>query len=633
MPLKISSFVYDRKPRGAIHIRFSVHWFNERSVVTSYLSSPKNQVALNTVSIPCSDPKKFRNMVYTLHGEDLPGKYSPRAFQSIMREVALYRVQLEYQCRHLINDTMMYKRPFISLYLFLSWMHCVYLNSVVYVPPYVIGFFVLHLFRNYRLYCSNYSGYSGYKPISLSEIFNALIYGCGESGKLCGTWMEPLVMPKPQKEKSSSMCCVNRDTKDTEKQGADHVEFPFSEKQTYQKRTLEENLATKARINIASDNIIDSASDAKMNHLSTTSAKLEKQNKDGECNYNESENEDDELIFDPNDSDDESDYDIFGHNLNSNIPVIKPGQSFPVGPQQNVDMISKKPVQVRKLLGFVERSLHGLTGNIFDEEIYHFQSLSEKKEILQTASNSGISKDEVKKAHKNEFVKRLGQKKKSSNPIVSYSAQYLEPIMSIIRIYLSAVRLIFNVAVWKDPILSFWLLIFLILQMGVLIVFPWRFFFFFLGLFFFGPQNLMLRLMSSTKPENLDSAEFINVGGNEEVGNSKVQKARDILSRSKLKFSRVRTKKDTEKSALVQPQIEISQPNLNVNAMSADDSIKKEVATCNVLVPYGRSRVDRFYYWPPDPSFSSSKQLSCEDINSMTEDDTVVFTEINLKRT
>ena len=94
MPLKSSAFVYDRKPRGAIHIRFSVHWFNERSVILSYLSAPQDG-ELTTVPITSSDPKKFRNLILTSYGEDLPGKYSPRSFQAIMREVALYRVQIE----------------------------------------------------------------------------------------------------------------------------------------------------------------------------------------------------------------------------------------------------------------------------------------------------------------------------------------------------------------------------------------------------------------------------------------------------------------------------------------------------------------------------------------------------------
>ena len=94
MPLKSSAFVYDRKPRGAIHIRFSVHWFNERSVILSYLSAPKYG-ELTSIPITSSDPKEFRNLVLTSYGEDLPRKYSPRSFQALMREVALYRVQIE----------------------------------------------------------------------------------------------------------------------------------------------------------------------------------------------------------------------------------------------------------------------------------------------------------------------------------------------------------------------------------------------------------------------------------------------------------------------------------------------------------------------------------------------------------
>ena len=171
-----------------------------------------------------------------------------------------------------------------------------------------------------------------------------------------------------------------------------------------------------------------------------------------------------------NESDDESDYDVFGHNLKQCIPHLKKGQSFPAGPQQDINFTSKKPVQVRQLLMHTEHVLQSATGYIFNQQYYRLE-------------NNG--KRHVKK---NEFMTRLGVKKKSTNPIVNYSAQYLEPIMSMVNVFLSMARLLFNISTWKDPILSFWVLMFFTALMLILIVFPWKHFFFVMGIVTLGPQ-------------------------------------------------------------------------------------------------------------------------------------------------
>jgi len=35
--------------------------------------------------------------------------------------------------------------------------------------------------------------------------------------------------------------------------------------------------------------------------------------------------------------------------------------------------------------------------------------------------------------------------------------------------------------------------------------------------------------------------------------------------------------------------------------------------------------MDRFYYWPPDPSFSNARKFSPEKIASVQDDDNIVF--------
>ena len=75
LPLKVSTMVYDQRPRGAIRVRFQLQWTDERSAVLSYLPWKKNDLPWindpqeDLVSIPCANSKTLRNVaceyVYT----------------------------------------------------------------------------------------------------------------------------------------------------------------------------------------------------------------------------------------------------------------------------------------------------------------------------------------------------------------------------------------------------------------------------------------------------------------------------------------------------------------------------------------------------------------------------------------
>ena len=98
LPLRVSSFIYDRRPRGVVRLRLSLHWFSERAAVLSYLPAPRNisstYRSVESPSISCADPKTFRNVAFTIHGQELPGKYTREAFQATMREFNLYQQNL-----------------------------------------------------------------------------------------------------------------------------------------------------------------------------------------------------------------------------------------------------------------------------------------------------------------------------------------------------------------------------------------------------------------------------------------------------------------------------------------------------------------------------------------------------------
>ena len=124
-PLRGSTFVYDRHKRGVLRLRFSLHWFNERAAVLSYFKTPRALLDSNPMvggcpTIPCADPKTFRNVAVTVHSSDFPGKYSKDSFRATVREFQLYQVNIRLMAYYLVIDAIFYEKPYISLYLFFA---------------------------------------------------------------------------------------------------------------------------------------------------------------------------------------------------------------------------------------------------------------------------------------------------------------------------------------------------------------------------------------------------------------------------------------------------------------------------------------------------------------------------------
>jgi hypothetical protein len=87
LPLKTSAIVYDQRYRGTIRLRFQLHWSDERCAVLSYLPTIRDLPWIgdhqksNFVGIPCADGKTLKNVAHTIFGEDMPSKFSRKAFR------------------------------------------------------------------------------------------------------------------------------------------------------------------------------------------------------------------------------------------------------------------------------------------------------------------------------------------------------------------------------------------------------------------------------------------------------------------------------------------------------------------------------------------------------------------------
>ena len=259
-PLRASTFVYDKQKRGVLRLRFSLHWFSERAAVLSYFDTPRtldtsSPLAQGFPTIPCADPKTFRNVAVTVHGNDLPGKYSRSAFKATVREFQLYQLNIRYMLKYLVIDAVMYEKPYISLYLFLAGMHCVLTESVSKVPPYIMGFLIILYLESYKHYVSDTVYNEGYQPLTLIEVFKALVSKTGSADK----YFEPILVTKRAKKRSNrrnprTLRRIQSDSPgatttmdDGENILLDHKEFPFSDRDAYPKFTVDEALAPSSR--------------------------------------------------------------------------------------------------------------------------------------------------------------------------------------------------------------------------------------------------------------------------------------------------------------------------------------------------------------------------------------------------
>ena len=77
--------------------------------------------------------------------------------------------------KQLIREMREWENPFISGFVFLGWMHCIYSNSFALVPAYLVSYFMLHLIRNYAFYGTDRPEHRGFIPPSWEEMFFGLI--------------------------------------------------------------------------------------------------------------------------------------------------------------------------------------------------------------------------------------------------------------------------------------------------------------------------------------------------------------------------------------------------------------------------------------------------------------------------
>lgn len=149
-------------------------------------------------------------------------------------------------------------------------------------------------------------------------------------------------------------------------------------------------------------------------------------------------------------------------------------------PEQDASVAVKSRKTLKEEIIHNKNLLHKMTNRLFDDRMF-----------IVNEDNTGHSA-----AEELALNQAIGVNKYKS-PIVAKIAEYVGPMLEGVKVGLSLWRAGFNLFTWRDPMLTFLFLLGAIFMLCVLIVFPWRLFFFIMGLGAVGPQVSLLSLMLS----------------------------------------------------------------------------------------------------------------------------------------
>jgi len=628
LPLRKYRNNYARTRRGAIQLRIRLDWNSERDALLSYLRCPipkkQNGRLVPTTTIACADFKGFRNVAVTCRGRILPGKYNKQMERGVKRELKLYKIIIKITIKKIVKDTVMYKHPPISLFVFTAWMNCVQTSSFYLVPPYTVLTMIFLLMYNYTQVVLNPEYHNGYQPLTIWEMLLALLLG--SSGQK--SYMKPLdneralMVPK----NFSGRTVATKETKESysghSSSNLDHMEFPFSDKDRYPKISVQNSLVKSKKLKLKikkvvrkgktvisgeasvynelseDDDVVDGSSDSDDENnsevvtISKSAAKvkekkikkkkgirrlLSKQKRDKHNDHTEA-GVDDNI---PGDDDSGGGGGNDSEDINISKPARKSGvesnhvESYEVKegnpdeddrndigvadddkdeneqPSLNQKRILSHASQKQRVSIFAvesieiaEQSLPEIGYELSDDdedslydEVYKCdetrsqaywkivpggrplpeqdstlavkRSMPFSKELLRAKERLQnktlrlfddriyfVSEDDIVNKTSMESVERHLDNELGiynyPNPVMKKLAEYLSPILEIMTIGLNFCRVTFNMFMWRDPYLSFWVLLFFVFLFLILLVFPWQLFFFFCGIVLVGPQNWIL---------------------------------------------------------------------------------------------------------------------------------------------
>eukprot|EP00804_Cyclotella_cryptica_P011642 CCRYP_017541-RA/>CCRYP_017541-RA protein AED:0.05 eAED:0.05 QI:693/1/1/1/1/0.87/8/165/965 len=617
LPLRLYQNTYIKDPRGVIRLRIRLEWENERKALLSYLKLPKKVDPLgNALVLNCADLKAFRNVVMTVQGKDVPGRYKQMVQKGLQREMKLYKLCLQNGIKEQTKDIILWVHPFTSGCIFSAWMHCVYTNSLAYVPVYLLIWMNVVLYNNYIFFGKSEQYNCGFTPLTVSELLKSFLFGGPGTN-----YMRPIhvvsqnaanksmkvnegIALEPEARLKKPLEYMQRHS--TARLDDDHLEFPFSEKGRYPKKTLAEACCdANATVDDDDNNDTDGVNSSGVSSMLRIGKKkgvkvsLRRdydEDEDDELNEFElmvssSISRRDEIPSTPDDERNEQPERCLGGkdtettNEESSVsesnthedttpdnPKVWKRSHDPL-PEQDATIRVKARKTLKQELIHNKDLLHKMTLRLFDDRIFVTDGNGQPGEDLALNAAIGVNK------HK--------------NPVVAKMAEFLAPVLEILKVGLSLFRSGFNLFTWRDPYLTFLFQAGSLVLTCILIVFPWRWFFFLAGLGCVGPQNIFVRIMlerSTKKREDRSTPQNIS-------------KKKDKKNRNFFKSTTGPGRID--QTSEISNSFKFHNHLLTTGGIDLRTEKKKSSSVLyRAVIPNSPLISRRFYDWPPNPSLS-----------------------------
>ena len=220
-----------------------------------------------------------------------------------------------------------------------------------------------------------------------------------------------------------------------------------------------------------------------------------------------------------------------------------------------------------------------------------------------------------------EFDRLLALEFKSANPVNRILASFLGPMMRMGRTVIYVIRIAFNATTWRDPFLSFWISMVLLLVWIILLIFPWKLFFLLTTLVLVGPQNIMVRYAlikraerkEREKREAVMSGDWDNASNQGGMGSNVSTSSGDSARRTGLLTGVSLFPRRTTRKGQKRPSIDNMEGMAGERAPFSSDLYGKPTSTKlsprSIAIPYSHVRKERFYDWPPDPTVSRATPI------------------------
>ena len=621
LPLRMSSQAYARRPRGSIRLRFTLTWKNEKDVMLSYLPKkfkvvpPMRAKPDYSTSIPCADAKAFRNVAFTVHGTDMPGRFKLSKIKAAIREVTFTIRFVRLTIQQELKDIKTWINPSISAFVFCAWMHCILKSSCSLVPGYFGVFVLLQFVRTYALYAVEGPTQAGFVAPTWEEMTEVMIRPRSASS------IEPLVMQRQTLDSVRIEThkplgrflfqCLgflpwDDDLKENDKRVSNpnrlHLEFPFASGDVYEKFCVKDCLAD---IKLNDDNQDDEAAEAKEFDDSSATKNLSSSgsnrpakrwissaassSKQAEDTSEENEDEEKEEVQSvgqsvSTDNDDEPIHDDqpLVTEMNTMFNSVRHGaetlaHALPIRKEQDMNWKSGKSNKDEKLTDTIDGityKLHALTWHAFNDSVYDI------KDPKSTYFGEPIKAEKHQKRKRKKTINRklnklLGVREFSHvSAIVSQLGLFVEPFIGVAYGYLSAFRAVFNIGTWQDPYLTFLCTSAIAAVTVVLFLVPWRPVLFGVGIWFVGPQNWVVRKL----------------------------RERGTLRPLKRKEHKEEVKEYVPPSQQSIFHSHKRQDNSQPTTSSRDVDVHQ---VQHIVVPYSQFMYQRIYDWPPEKQYSS----------------------------